>query len=264
MALVYPDIDPVLIRVGPFALRWYALAYMAGLFGGWRYMRYLAGKTKVISAQQIDDFLVWATIGVVVGGRLGYVLFYKPVDYFHDPAEILAVWHGGMSFHGGLLGVIAAIILFTRINKLNALAVGDLIAVVAPLGLFFGRIANFINGELVGRPASPDLPWAMIFPKVDQIPRHPSELYEAGLEGLALLIIMHLLWRHEKLRQKPGVLTGCFLLGYAAARIFSEFFREPDSFLGPVIGQATMGQVLSVPVAILGIALIAWPRRKPS
>jgi phosphatidylglycerol:prolipoprotein diacylglycerol transferase len=262
MALVYPEIDPVLVRVGPFALRWYAIAYMAGLFGGWRYMRYLATKPpKAIGAQQIDDFLVWATIGVVIGGRLGYVLFYKPVTYFHDPLEIFALWHGGMSFHGGLLGVIAAIFLFTRLNKLNTLAVGDLIAVVAPLGLFFGRIANFINGELVGRPASPDLPWAMIFPKVDAIPRHPSELYEAGLEGLVLLIVLHLLWRNERLRSRPGTLTGCFLIGYAAARIFSEFFREPDSFLGPVIGQATMGQVLSVPVALLGIALIVWPRR---
>ncbi len=197
----------------------------------------------------------------MLGGRLGYVLFYKPHDYLNDPLEIVALWHGGMSFHGGLLGVIAAIVLFTRVNKLNTLSVADLISVVAPLGLLFGRIANFINGELVGRPASPDLPWAMIFPQVDQTPRHPSEIYEAGLEGLVLLIVLHLLWRNEKLRSRPGTLTGCFLIGYAAARIFSEFFREPDAFLGPVIGQATMGQILSIPVALLGIAVIAWPRR---
>ena len=263
MSLVYPQIDPVIVRLGPLALRWYAVAYMAGLFGGWRYVRYLATKApRAISGQQIDDFLVWATIGVVLGGRLGYILFYKPLDYLHDPLEMFAIWHGGMSFHGGLLGMIAAIILFTRVNKLNTLSVADLISVVAPLGLFFGRIANFVNGELVGRLAPPDLPWGMIYPQVGPEPRHPSELYEAGLEGLVLLIVMYLLWRSEKLRARAGVLTGCFLIGYAAARIFAEFFREPDAFLGPVIGPFTMGQVLSVPVALVGLALIVWPRRK--
>ncbi|HEY1722796.1 MAG TPA: prolipoprotein diacylglyceryl transferase [Magnetospirillaceae bacterium] len=263
MALVYPQIDPVIVRLGPLALRWYAVAYMAGLFGGWRYVRYLATKPpRPISAEQIDDFLVWATIGVVLGGRLGYILFYKPLTYLHDPMEAIAIWHGGMSFHGGLLGVIIAIVLFTRRNKLSTLSVGDLISVVAPMGLFFGRIANFINGELVGRIAPPDLPWAMIYPQVGPEPRYPSELMEAGLEGLALFIIMYVLWRIESLRMRPGVLTGCFMIGYAAARIFSEFFREPDAFLGPVIGQATMGQVLSIPVALAGIALVIWSRRK--
>jgi phosphatidylglycerol:prolipoprotein diacylglycerol transferase len=263
MALLYPQIDPVMVRVGPIAIRWYAVAYMAGLLGGWRYLRYLAARPpRPITNEQIDDFLVWATVGVVLGGRLGYVLFYKPLDYLKDPAEIVKVWHGGMSFHGGLLGVLLAIVFFTRRSRLSTLAVGDLIATVAPLGLFFGRIANFINGELVGRLAPPDLPWAMIFPAVGPEPRHPSQLYEAGLEGLVLLLVMHLLWRRESLRLRGGTLTGCFLVGYAAARIFCEFFREPDSFLGPVIGQATMGQVLSVPVALAGVILIAWPRRQ--
>ena len=265
MALMYPHIDPVMVRVGPFAIRWYAVAYMAGLLGGWRYLRYLAARPpRPITAEQIDDLLVWATLGVVIGGRLGYVLFYKPLDYFADPLEIIKVWHGGMSFHGGLLGVIVALIIFTRRLRLNTLAVGDLVGTVAPLGLMFGRIANFINGELVGRPAPPDLPWAMIFPNGPQpiVPRYPSQIFEAGLEGLALLILMHVLWRSERLRLRTGTLTGCFLLGYAAARIFCEFFREPDAFLGPVIGQATMGQVLSVPVGLAGIALIAWARRK--
>jgi len=262
MALVYPQIDPVIVRLGPLVLRWYAVAYMAGLLGGWRYLRFLAAQPpRPMTAVQIDDFLVWATIGVVIGGRLGYVLFYKPLDYLSDPVEIVKVWHGGMSFHGGLLGVIAAIIAFARRYRLNTLHVSDLIAVVAPLGLLFGRIANFINGELVGRPAPADLPWAMIFPGAGPAPRHPSQLYEAGLEGLVLLIAMHLLWRAETLRVRAGTLTGCFLVGYAAARIFCEFFREPDAFLGPVIGQATMGQVLSVPVGLLGLVLIAWRRQ---
>lgn len=263
MALTFPDFDPIAIHIGGGGVRWYALAYMAGLIGGWRYLRFLAArKPRPLSAEQADDFLVWATVGVVLGGRIGYVLFYKPSDYFHDPLEALKLWHGGMSFHGGLLGVVTAIFLFTRANRLSFLGVGDLIAVVVPLGLFFGRIANFINGELVGRLAPPDLPWAMIFPRVGPEPRHPSQLYEAGLEGLVLLLVMFALWRSEALRLRTGTLTGCFLLGYALARIFAEFFREPDSFLGPVVGQATMGQVLSIPVALAGLALIAWPRRR--
>jgi phosphatidylglycerol:prolipoprotein diacylglycerol transferase len=262
MALNFPDIDPVIVRLGPLAIRWYAVAYMAGLILGWRYMRYLVARApKPMTAEQVDDFLVWATFAVVLGGRIGYVLFYKPLDYFNDPAEILAVWKGGMSFHGGMLGVIAAVLIFSWRNHINALRMADALATVVPLGLFFGRLANFVNGELIGRPAPPDLPWAMIFPNGGPEPRHPSQLYEAGLEGLTLLILLHLLWRVKAVRMRTGTLTGCFLLGYAAARIFAEFFREPDAFLGPVIGQATMGQVLSIPVAVAGLALIVWPRR---
>jgi phosphatidylglycerol:prolipoprotein diacylglycerol transferase len=235
---------------------------MAGLILGWRYMRLIVARApRAMTAIQVDDFLVWATFAVVLGGRLGYVLFYKPIDYFHDPAEIFAVWRGGMSFHGGLLGVTVAIFLFAWRRKINPLRMADALAPVAPLGLFFGRLANFVNGELIGRPAPTDLPWAMIFPDHPE-PRHPSQLYEAGLEGLALLAIMFLLWRSERLRLRTGTLTGCFLVGYAAARIFCEFFREPDTFLGPVIGPATMGQVLSVPLALAGLVLIAWPRRR--
>jgi phosphatidylglycerol:prolipoprotein diacylglycerol transferase len=262
MALNFPDIDPVIVRLGPLAIRWYAVAYMAGLILGWRYMRYLVARApKAMTAQQVDDFLVWATFAVVLGGRIGYVLFYKPLDYLRDPGEIVAVWRGGMSFHGGMLGVIIAILVYSWRHHIDRLKMGDAMAVVVPIGLLFGRLANFVNGELIGRPAPPDLPWAMIFPDGGPLPRHPSQLYEAALEGLALLIVMHLLWRRESIRLRYGTLTGCFLLGYACARIFAEFFREPDAFLGPVIGQATMGQVLSIPVAIAGIALIAWPRR---
>ena len=260
MALAFPDIDPVIVRIGPVAIRWYAVAYMAGLILGWRYMRYLASKApKALTAQQVDDFLVWATFGVVLGGRLGYVLFYKPVDYFHDPIEIIAIWRGGMSFHGGLLGVTVALLVFAWRNKIHPLRMGDTLVPVVPLGLMFGRLANFVNGELIGRIAPPDLPWAMIFPDHPE-PRHPSQLYEAGLEGLVLLIVLYLLWRSETVRLRTGTLSGCFFVGYAAARITCEFFREPDAFLGPVIGPATMGQVLSVPLAVAGLLLIAWPR----
>ena len=216
-----------------------------------------------MTALQVDDFLAWATFGVVIGGRLGYVLFYKPVDYFTHPLDIFKLWEGGMSFHGGLLGVAVAIFFYGRKYRIPVLQMGDLIAVVAPIGLFFGRLANFVNGELWGRPAGPDVPWAMIFPDPASggIPRHPSQLYEAGLEGLLLLLLMHLLWRVEAIRMRAGTLTGCLLLGYAAARITSEFFREPDAFLGFLAFGATMGQLLSLPLALAGLILILWPRK---
>ena len=248
MALNFPDIDPVAIRLGPAEVRWYALAYIAGLLGGWRYLRWLVARSKlVVSNLQIDDFITWATLGVVLGGRLGYVLFYKPGFYLSDPLQIVYLWHGGMSFHGGALGVIIALILYCRHNKIPILGFGDLLCCVVPLGLMFGRIANFINGELYGRVAPEDLPWAMIFPAAGPEPRHPSQLYEAGLEGLTLLILLHLLWRSENLRNRGGLLSGVFLAGYGLARGFVEFFRQPDEFLGFLWGGATMGQLLSLP-----------------
>jgi phosphatidylglycerol:prolipoprotein diacylglycerol transferase len=262
MALLFPDLDPVAVRLGPLTIRWYALAYIVGLTGGWRYFRWLAARSKaVISAVQIDDFLVWATLGVVLGGRLGYVLFYKPSYYFQEPLQIFYVWHGGMSFHGGALGVIIALILFCRLHKLPLLAVGDLLCCVVPLGLMFGRIANFINGELFGRPVYGDLPWAMIFPNGGLEPRHPSQLYEAGLEGLVLLIILHLLWRQPALRERAGLLSGVFLAGYGIARAICEMFRQPDDFLGFLWGGATMGQLLSAPLLVAGAILILRSKR---
>jgi len=263
MALAFPDIDPVAVRLGPLAIRWYALAYIVGLTSGWRYLRWLAERSKAaMTALQIDDFLVWATLGVVLGGRLGYVLFYKPGYYLSEPLQILALWHGGMSFHGGALGVIVALILFCRRNHLSILAFGDLLCCVVPLGLLFGRIANFVNGELFGRPAAADLPWAMLFPGGGPVPRHPSQLYEAGLEGLVLLLMMHFLWRQPSLRARPGLLSGVFLAGYGVARAISEFFRQPDDFLGFLWGGATMGQLLSIPLMIAGAVLML--RAKPS
>ena len=263
MAMNFPEIDPVAIQIGGFAIRWYAIAYIIGLIGGWRYMRWLASKPPVVvTAPQLDDFLFWATLGVVGGGRLGYVLFYKPLYYLSNPLDILKVWQGGMSFHGGALGVILALILFCRVRKLPLLPVADILCAVVPLGLLFGRIANFINGELFGRAAPDDLPWAMVFPHGGPIPRHPSQLYEAALEGLLLLLVLHILWRCEAVRRRPGILAGVFLAGYGLSRIIAEFFRQPDPFLGFLWGGATMGQLLSIPLVLAGTGLILFAFRR--
>ncbi|TNE35696.1 MAG: prolipoprotein diacylglyceryl transferase [Alphaproteobacteria bacterium] len=257
LAIAFPDIDPVLLQVGPFAIRWYALAYIAGLLIGWRLMmRFAREPGSKVTPDNVDDFLVWATLGVILGGRLGYVLFYKPSYYAANPLEIFQVWHGGMSFHGGILGVTVAAFLFTRTKKIPLASFADLLAQVAPIGLFFGRIANFINGELYGRPT--DVPWGMIFPGGGDIPRHPSQLYEATCEGLILFLLIMLLKR-TPFAKKPGFLTGVFLLGYAAARGFVEFFRQPDAFLGFLIGGFTMGQLLSIPMILIGLFLLFRP-----
>ncbi len=260
----YPAIDPVAVALGPFVIRWYALAYIAGLLIGWRYCLALAQKPpRVARAQDIDDFLVWATLGVVLGGRTGYVLFYRPDFYFANPVEIVEVWHGGMSFHGGALGVCVAILLFCRQRKVAVLGLADIIACAVPIGLFFGRIANFINGELWGRATS--VPWAMIFPNdPTQLPRHPSQLYEATMEGIILFAILYLLQRSAAVRAHQGTLTGAFLTGYGTARIIGELFRQPDANLGFLAFGATMGQLLSIPLVLFGLGLIwyAWRRQQ--
>ncbi len=260
--LLFPNFDPVIVQLGPFGIRWYALAYILGLVLGWRLMRRLVQLPPgVATPLQVDDFLTWATLGVVLGGRLGYVLFYQPGVYLAHPTQIFEVWHGGMSFHGGAIGVAVAIVWFCYRNKIPILAFADRIAVCAPIGLGLGRIANFINGELWGRPAPDWLPWAMIFPTGGPIPRHPSEIYEALLEGLLLLIVMFALSRRQALRARAGWLTGAFLVGYGIARITAEFFREPDAFLGFLPFGATMGQVLCIPMLIAGAWLIARASR---
>jgi phosphatidylglycerol:prolipoprotein diacylglycerol transferase len=262
--LLFPAFDPVLVRFGPFAIRWYALAYIVGLVLGWRLLRRLVQAPPAIATPlQADDFLTWATLGVVLGGRIGYVLFYQPLFYLQHPAAALAVWQGGMSFHGGMLGVAAAIVWFCRHERISILGFADRIAVCAPIGLGLGRIANFINGELWGRPAPEWLPWAMIFPNGGPLPRHPSQIYEALLEGLVLFIAMYSLFRYESLRARLGFLTGAFLAGYAVARIICEFFRQPDPFLGYLLNGATMGQVLSLPLLAAGIWLMARSRPQP-
>lgn len=261
LIIPYPVIDPVALALGPFEIRWYALAYIVGLILGWRYCLWLAKRPPAVaSPAAIDDFLVWATLGVVLGGRTGYVLFYQPQFYMAHPSQILEVWHGGMSFHGGLLGVMVALYLFCRQRGLAMLAFADIIAPAVPIGLFFGRIANFINDELWGRPT--DVPWAMIFPTGGPVPRHPSQLYEAGLEGLVLFVILFVMVRFTNARNRPGLMTGVFLMGYALARIFCEFFREPDPFLGFLWFGATMGQLLSIPVFLIGLVTVWYARWK--
>ncbi|WP_457094244.1 prolipoprotein diacylglyceryl transferase [Microvirga sp. P5_D2] len=268
MPLSFPILDPIAFSIGPFAIRWYALAYVAGLLGGWFYAKRLAAKTELWTPLRqpkptdIDDLIVWVALGVVLGGRVGYVLFYNLHTYLQNPLEMLAIWRGGMSFHGGFLGAVFAIVLFARRRDLNALAMLDMAAVVTPIGLFFGRIANFINGELWGRPA-PDFPYAVVFPHAGPEPRHPSQLYEAFGEGLILFIVMAIAARIFGFR-RPGLLGGIFVLGYAIARIVCEFFREPDAQLGFLFGSSvqalsggiTMGMVLSVPMALVGAAVI--------
>jgi phosphatidylglycerol:prolipoprotein diacylglycerol transferase len=259
--LLFPQFDPVIVQLGPLSIRWYALAYITGLVIGWRLVRRFVRLAPVVATPlQVDDFLTWATLGVVLGGRLGYVLFYQPSVYLAHPAMILAVWEGGMSFHGGMLGVAVAIIVFCRRNAIPLFGFADRIAIVAPIGLGLGRCANFINGELWGRPAPDWLPWAMIFPRAGMVPRHPSQLYEALMEGVLLFAVMFVVSRRESVRVRFGMLTGIFLCGYAVARITAEYFREPDAFLGFLAFGATMGQILSIPMLLAGIWLIVRAR----
>jgi phosphatidylglycerol---prolipoprotein diacylglyceryl transferase len=259
--IFFPD-STTFLAIGPLVLRWYALAYIGGLVIGWRWVRALVQRPPPVATPlQVDEFLTWATAGVVLGGRLGYVLFYQPSRYLAEPLEIFAVWHGGMSFHGGMLGTAIAIVLFCRRQKIPLLGFADRIAVVAPVGLGLGRIANFMNGELWGREAPPGLPWAMRFPGGGDVLRHPSQLYQALLEGLVLLVVMAALSRSDAIRARAGLLTGVFLTGYSIARIIGEFFRQPDAFLGFLYAGATMGQLLSLPMLAAGLVLIARARR---
>ncbi len=254
--MTFPDIDPVALAVGPFQIRWYALAYLAGFLLGWRYILYLAGldKDQKVTRQHIDDFLTWAIVGVMLGGRLGYVLFYQAGLYVQDPLEIFRIWHGGMSFHGGALGVIIAMIWFSAKHKIPVLRLTDPVCCAVPIGLFFGRLANFVNGELFGRPTS--APWGVVFPHGGPEPRHPSQIYEAGLEGLLLFSVLAVLAHRDSIRNRPGILSGIFLIGYGLSRITIECFREPDEQIGYLMGLFTMGQILSVPMIIFGLALI--------
>ncbi|RDD62653.1 prolipoprotein diacylglyceryl transferase [Ferruginivarius sediminum] len=262
LTLPYPQIDPIAIELGPLAIRWYALAYIAGLLLGWRYCRALSTKSpsKALTMEAFDDFLLWATLGVVLGGRLGYVLFYQPGYYLSNPLSIAFLWHGGMAFHGGLLGMIGAMYLFARKRGIGFFALTDIVACATPIGLFFGRVSNFINGELYGRPAE-DVPWAMVFPAGGPVARHPSQIYEALLEGAVLFAVLFVLQRRGCLH-KPGTASGVFLLGYGLARFIVEFFREPDAFLGFLVFGTTMGQILSLPMMAVGVGILVWTRRR--
>lgn len=259
--LPYPAINPVLINIGPLAVRWYALAYIVGILAGWVYARSIIrterfwGGPAPLTVVDFDDFIIWITLGIILGGRTGYVLFYNLPLFLSHPVQIVELWHGGMSFHGGVLGCIVAIVGFALRRRIPMLSLGDVTTAVAPIGLFLGRIANFINGELWGRPSN--VPWAMIFPTGGPIPRHPSQLYEAALEGVVLFVLLNVLVRQGALK-RPGLVTAMFAIGYGLARITCEFFREPDPQLGFLWGGLTMGMLLCIPLILAGLAILTF------
>jgi phosphatidylglycerol---prolipoprotein diacylglyceryl transferase len=265
--LTFPHIDPVLISIGPLAIRWYALAYIVGIIAGWIYARAIIASPKLwggpapLTVTAYDDFIVWITLGIILGGRIGSVLFYNFPHFREHPIEIIQLWNGGMSFHGGLLGSVLATALFALRRGISFLSLGDVTLAVAPIGLFLGRIANFINGELWGRPS--DVPWAMIFPSGGPVPRHPSQLYEAALEGLLLLTVLGVLVRCGALK-RPGMVSSSFAVGYGVLRIFCEFFREPDAQLGFLWGGLTMGMLLSIPLILVGVIGLVFASLRPA
>ncbi|WP_208856442.1 prolipoprotein diacylglyceryl transferase [Rhizobium mesoamericanum] len=279
-AMPFPEIDPIAFSLGPLSVHWYGLAYVAGIMLGWYYARQIAGNSKLwpgevspITKLQLDDFIIWVALGIVLGGRIGYILFYDLAAVIERPVRAIQIWNGGMSFHGGLTGTTIAMIIFARRNSIPIWSLFDIVAAVVPIGLFCGRIANFINGELWGRLT--DVPWGMVFcnqyiektngycPGGDFV-RHPSQLYEAGLEGIVLLLVLALLIYRFRALKTPGFVTGVFVCGYALSRIFVEFFREPDAQLGYLLGTnwLTMGMVLSTPMVLLGIWAMLRARRQ--
>jgi phosphatidylglycerol:prolipoprotein diacylglycerol transferase len=269
LAIPYPAIDPVALRIGPLAVKWYGLAYVAGLLLGRQYVKTLLQQGRLWRAEKppfapdrVDDLLLFMTVGVLLGGRLGYVLFYQPRYFFSNPLEILAVWNGGMSFHGALLGSVAVILLFAHRAGADAWSVMDLAAAATPMGLFFGRLANFINAELWGRPST--VPWAMVFPEAGSMPRHPSQLYEALTEGLVLFGLLCWLTHRRRALRKPGLMAGAFMAGYGLARSFCEFFREPDPGHILTLGPFTAGIFYSLPMIAIGILLIYAAEKRSS
>lgn len=269
LALPFPTIDPIIFQIGPVAIRWYSLAYIGGIVLGWLYARRMVRNDRLwngnapVTVADLDDFILWATIGIIVGGRLGFVLFYDLSIYLADPLQIFKTWRGGMSFHGGLIGTTVAMFTFAWRRNLPVWSLIDIVSAVAPIGIFFGRIANFINSELWGRPA--DVPWAFVFPTGGDIARHPSQLYEAALEGVVLFLVLRFCTHRLLKFRSPRFVTGVFIGGYGLARTFVEFFREPDPQLGFLYGGwLTMGMVLSFPMILLGIALAMTARRQPA
>ncbi|MCD2184356.1 prolipoprotein diacylglyceryl transferase [Rhizobium sp. GN54] len=257
--IAFPNIDPVAFSIGPVAVHWYGLAYVVGIMLGWFYARRLVSRadlwpkdTPPMTLAQLDDFLVWAALGVILGGRIGYILFYDFAAIVDDPLRAFQIWNGGMSFHGGFTGTTIAMILFARRHGIRIWSLFDIVAAVVPIGLFFGRIANFVNGELWGKLSG--TPWAFVFPNAGPFARHPSQLYEAALEGIVLLALLAIAIYAFKALKRPGLVTGMFVAGYALCRIFVEFFREPDAQLGYLFGGwLTMGMLLSLPMLALGI-----------
>ena len=279
-AFVLPEIDPVALQLGPLAVRWYGLAYLVGILLGWSYARRLVKNERLwngrptLTIADIDDFLLWLVVGIVLGGRVGYALFYQPGFYLDDPLGFFRLWQGGMSFHGGLLGTILAMTIFALRRGLVALSLFDVVAASVTFGLFFGRVANFINAELWGR--ATDLPWGVVFcnATIEALnggfcpagsePRHPSQLYEAALEGVMLFIVLRILTHGFKSLSRPGLTGGAFIAGYGAARIAVEFVREPDPQLGVFAGFLTMGMILSLPMVLVGVGAMVMAARRRS
>ena len=266
LAIPFPVIDPVLLSLGPIQIHWYAIAYIAGIMLAWSYTKRVSQQAHLwphekspLSVADLDDFVLWATLGIIVGGRLGYVLFYNFEAYLTNPGQIFAVWQGGMAFHGGFLGVTLAMVLFCRARKISLLSMFDLIALGTPFGLFFGRIANFINSELWGR--TTDLPWGVIFPNGGPEPRHPSQLYEAALEGIVIFIVLRILSHSTGALKKPGMVAAIFAILYGLFRSLVELVRMPDEQIGFLTMGTTMGMWLSAPMIIAGIILLLYARR---
>jgi phosphatidylglycerol:prolipoprotein diacylglycerol transferase len=276
----FPEFDPVLLQLGPLAIRWYALAYVAGILLGWRYAvgllktpRLWTRRPPPLSVEQMDDFILWVTLGVILGGRLGHTLFYQPSLFWTDPLEIFKVWHGGMSFHGGVIGVTVAIVIFAWRNAIDLFRLADVVAAAYPIGHFLGRIANFINGELWGRPT--DLPWGIVFCNdrirgqnqgvcpAGEVARHPSQLYEAFFEGLVVFLILRWATHHARLTNRRGVVTGIFILAYGIFRIAIENVRQPDEGMPNFPLGLTMGMILSIPMLLGGLYLIWRGMREP-
>ena len=275
MALQFPTIDPVAITLGPLQIHWYALAYVVGFLAAWRLAIRITKLDKNPDPRaldpraldqrpnenDIDDYLSWAILGVLLGGRLGYVLFYNLPTYLDHPEEALKVWHGGMSFHGGVIGVVTSLILFTHFKKVPFWRLADIAAAVTPIGFLLGRLANFVNGELYGRVT--DVAWGVVFPRGGDEPRHPSQLYEAATEGILLFVILFAAIHVKSLRERTGTISGLFMLGYGLFRFGCEFFREPDVQLGFILDQVTMGQILCLPMMAAGVVFLVMAGRKP-
>ena len=263
MNFVQPSIDPVIFSISFIEIRWYSLSYIFGLIIGLMIIKKLnKNKDNLIKTSDLDSFLIWAVVGIILGGRIGYVLFYQTKLFINQPTYIFEIWNGGMSFHGGLIGIIISIYLFSKLKKIKFFYLSDLVSVVAPIGLFFGRIANFINTELVGRPT--DFYISVIYPSIDNIPRHPSQLYEALFEGIVLFIVLFLYFIKKSNINNYGFVSGLFLILYSFFRFLIEFTREPDAHLGLIYNYITMGQILSVLIFIFGIIIIIYNERKRS
>lgn len=260
MGFAYPDISPIMFELGPLVIRWYSMAYLVGLLLGWWWVNRLVKKYDLkLTVQNVEDLVFYCTLGIILGGRLGYVLFYGEGMLRENWLEVFAIWKGGMSFHGGAIGVAAAVYFYSRKIHCRFLTITDLVVLPAPIGLFLGRLANFVNDELWGRVT--DVPWAVRFPNGGFLPRHPSQLYEAFFEGIVMFIVLNWLWTSAKVRNSPGFVSGMFVLLYGVFRIFMEQFRQPDAHMGYYFSCVTMGQMLSLPLVVLGLAVIVYSRR---